>query len=162
MVRFEEASQFNKEKLFLMGLSVIALIVWIGIEMQAYITGRPSFLGIAYIGLFFGLLLWRYAVRYSYALTKQELIIKSRFLFFSRTFTVTLDSLENYCNQYKGNLFKRTGMSRLVHRYSSADNRTTRILRFTEKGKSCGLLLKVSDKFMKELKDLHPKIYETT
>jgi hypothetical protein len=161
MVRYQETSQFNKEKLFWMGLSVIALIIWMGIEIQSYIAGRPSFLGIAYIGLFFGLLLWRYAVRYTYALTNQELIITSQFLYVSRNFIVSLDSLESYCNQYKGNIFKRGGISRLVHRYSAADGRATRILKFTEKEKSCGLLLKISDKFMDELKVLRPKIYET-
>lgn len=162
MIRYDEASQFSKEKLFWMGLSIIALMVWMGVEIQSYIAGRPSFLGIAYIGLFFCLLLWRYAVHYTYVLTNEELIITSQFLNFSRSFTVNLDSLESFCNQYKGNIFKHRGTSRLVHRYSSADSRATRILRFTEKGKSCGLLLKVSDKFMHELKVLHPKIYETT
>jgi len=160
MVRFEEISQFSKNKLFLLGLSVVALMVWMGIEVQSYIAGKPSFLGIAYIGLFWGLLLWRYAVRYIYVLTDHDLIITSQFLYSSRTFTVRLDSVESYCNQYKGSIFKRKGINRFVHRYSSADGRTTRCLIFTEKGKSCGLLLKVSDKFMKELKVFCPKIYE--
>ena len=161
MVKYQETSQFCKEKLFWMGLSIIALIIWMGIEIQSYTAGKPSFLGIAYIGLFCGLLLWRYAVRYTYVLTNQDLIITSQFLYASRTFTVSLDSLESYCNQYKGNIFKRKGVSRLVHRYSAADGRTTRILTFTEKEKACGLLLKISDTFMNKLKTLRPKIYET-
>ncbi|SFL67955.1 hypothetical protein [Pelosinus propionicus] len=160
MVKYQETSQFCKEKLFWMGLSIIALIIWMGIEFQAYLSGKPSFLGIAYIGLFCGLLLWRYAVRYTYVLSNQELIITSQFFYISRTFTINLDSLESYCNQYKGNIFKRKSVSRLVHRYSAADDRVTRMLTFTEKEKSCGLLLKISDTFMNKLKTLRPKIYE--
>lgn len=161
MVKYQETSQFCKEKLFWMGLSIIALIIWMRIEFQSYIAGNPSFLGIAYIGLFCGLLLWRYAVRYTYVLTNKELVIISQFLYISRTFTVSLDSLESYCNQYKGNIFKRKGVSRLIHRYSAADGKVTRILTFTENEKSCGLLLKISDTFMNKLKVLQPKIYET-
>ncbi|EIW16917.1 MULTISPECIES: hypothetical protein [Pelosinus] len=161
MVKYQETSQFCKEKLFWMGLSVIALIIWMGIEVQSYIAGKPSFLGIAYIGLFCGLLLWRYAVRYTYVLTNKELIITSQFLYVSRTFTVHLDSLECYSNQYKGNIFKRRGVSRLIHRYSAADGRDTRMLTFMEKGKACGLLLKISDAFMNKLKILRPEIYES-
>lgn len=160
MVRYEEGSQFNKDKLFLLGLSVVALMVWLGIEIQSNIAGTPSFLGITYIILFFCLLLWRYGVRYCYILTNQDLIVTSQILHYSRTFTIALNLIESYSNEYKGSLFKRTGISRFVHRYSSADNRMTRILIFTEKGKTCGLLLKVSDRFINELRVLHPNIYE--
>ncbi len=160
MVRYEEVSQFDKDKLFLLGLSIVALMVWLGIEIQSYMAGKPSFLGIAYIILFFCLLLWRYGVRYSYILTNQDLIVTSQILHYSRTFTIALNLIESYSNEYKGSLFKRTGISRFVHRYSTADSRMIRILIFTKKGKTCGLLLKVSDRFMNELRVLHPKIYE--
>lgn len=152
MVKYQEKSEFNKKKVLWMGLSILALLAWTGIEVKSYLAGRPSFLGISYIGLFCGLLVWRYAVGYVYILTDDELIINSHFLAVTRTFTVPLYLIESYSDQYVSSLFKRTGISRFVHRYSSGDGRPTRMLVFAQQGKSHAVLFKVSDGFMKALK----------
>ena len=157
MEKYRETSQFSKGKLVWMALSILTLISWTGIEVKSYIEGKPSFLGIAYIGLFCGLLFWRYVVRYIYILTDQELIITSQILSFSRTYTIKLNLVESYSDKYVSNMFKRTGISRFVHRYSSGDGRVTRMLVFTEQGKAIAVLFKVSDRFMKDLKALAPK-----
>jgi len=156
MEKYRETSQFSKKNLVWMVLSILALLVWSGMEIKAYFDGKPSFLGLAYIGLFTGLLFWRYAVTYVYILTDHHLTIKSKTLSFSRTFTVPLNSVDTYSDQYVRSFFKRTGMSRFVHRYSSGDGQVTRLLVFTKEGKSNALLFKVSDGFMKELKTLVP------
>jgi len=154
MEKYRETSEINKVKLLWMGLSILALVVWTGIEVTSYLAGKPSFLGMAYIGLFCGLLVWRYAVSYIYILTDNELIIISNFLFFSRTFTLPLNLVESYSDKYIKSIFKRTGISRFVHRYSSGDGRLTRMVVFSEQGKSHAVLFKVSAGFMKELKAL--------
>ena len=140
------------------GIIHISTCSWIWIEVNAYLEGTPSFLGIAYIGLFAGLIFWRFAVRYVYILTDGEFIIISNVLFFSRTFTVQLNSVDSYSDKYVCSFFKRTGLSRFVHRYSSGDSRETRILVFIEQGKSNAVLFKVSERFMKQLKALTPNI----
>jgi len=163
MEKYRETSQFSKKNLAWMGLSIVGLLAWTGVEVNAYLEGRPSLMGIAYIGLFAGLLFWRFAVGYVYILTASELIIISKTLSFSRRFTVPLQSVESYVDHYVGSIFKRTGISRFVHRYSSGDGQMTRMLVFTQQGKPNGVLFKVSDGFMKELKALVPnKQGETT
>lgn len=158
MEKYRETSQFSKGKLVWMGLSILALVAWAGIEVTACLAGKPSFLGMAYIVLFSGLLFWRYAVSYVYILTDQELIISSKVLFFTRTFTVALDSVESYSEQYvRSFIFTRGGVNRFIHRHSSGDATMMRLLVFSQQGKSSGVLFKVSDRFMKELKSVIPK-----
>lgn len=158
MEKYHEASQLSKGKLVWMGLSIVVLIAWAGIEVTACLAGKPSFLGIAYIILFAGLLFWRYAVNYVYILTDQEFVITSKILFFSRTFAVDLDSVESYSEQYvRSFIFTGNGISRFVHRHSSGDARVMRLLLFSENGKKTGVLFRASDRFMKELKAVIPK-----
>ena len=158
MEKYREISQFNKGKLLWLGLSIGVLIIWGGIEVKACLAGKPSFLGMSYIILFFGLLFWRYAVTYVYILREEEFQIISKVLFFSRSFTVSLDSVENYSETYvRSFIFTRTGLSRFVHRHSSGDGQPMRLLVFSQKGKSNGVLFKVSDQFMKELKKVLAK-----
>lgn len=158
MEKYRETSQFSKGKLVWLGLSILVLIGWAAIELPAYRSGNPSFLGMAYIILFCGLLFWRYAVRYVYILTDQQLLVISKILFFSREFTIDLDSVESYSEQYvRSFIFTRSGISRFIHRHSSGDARAMRSLVFSQQGKKSALLFKVSDKFMKELKAVLPK-----
>lgn len=154
MEKYRETSQFNKGKIPLLVLSIVALVAWAWIEVTAYMAGKPSFLGIAYILLFSGLLFWRYVVSYVYILTDKELIIISQILCFSRRFHVSLDSVESYSEEYvRSFLFTRAGVSRFVHRHSSGDGQMMRQLVFGKQGKLVGVLFKVSDGFMKELKN---------
>ncbi|MDF2566469.1 MAG: hypothetical protein K0Q53_2873 [Massilibacillus sp.] len=159
MEKYRETSEYSKEKLIWMGLAIIALIVWSVVEIKAILAGKLNLGGVVYILLFTGLLIWRYAVSYAYSLTKDELIIYSKFLGFSKTFVVAFDSVENYSDQYVKKLFRRTGISCYNYRYSSGDGKTTRILLFRCKGKKHAVLFKVSDKFMQELQKLMPEKY---
>jgi len=157
MEHYRETSQFSKEKLVWIGLSILTLLVWTVIEVNGYLAGKPSFLGIAYISLFCGLLFWRYTVRYVYILTERELIIVSKILFFHRRFIVSLDTVDSYSEQYvRSFIFTRTGMSRFIHRHSSGDAKTMRMLVFIQQGKNNAVLFKVSDPFMEELKKIIP------
>jgi len=160
MKQYRETSQFSKGNIVWMGLSIVALLGWAWIEAKAYLDGRPSFLGIAYIGLFAGLIFWRYAVRYVYSLTDSEFIITSKVFYFSRTFIVPLNAVDSCSDKYVRSFLKRTGISRFVHRYSSGDGQETRMLVFIERGKPNAVLFKVSDNFMKQLKSLTPQIRE--
>lgn len=158
MEKYREMSQFSKGKLVWMALSIVVLIIWAWVEVTACLAGKPSFLGMAYIVLFSGLLFWRYAVGYTYILTDREFIIISKILFFSRTFSVSLESVESYSERYvRSFIFTRTGMNRFIHRHSSGDPKVMRMLVFSEQGKSSGVLFKVSDQFMKELIELVPR-----
>lgn len=158
MEKYREISKFSQGKLIWLGLSIIVLITWAGVEVKACLGGKPSFLGMAYIVLFSCLLFWRYAVSYIYILNAQEVIVISKILFFSRTFTVPLAAVESYSEKYvRSFIFTRSGMNRFVHRHSSGDARPMRLLVFLQNGKSNALLFKVSDGFMKELKALLPK-----
>jgi len=160
MKEYQETSQFSKGNLIWMVLSIAALLVWAWIEVNAYLDGKPSFLGIAYIGLFAGLIFWRFAVRYVYSLTDGEFIITSKVFCFSRTFTVPLNAVDSYSDKYVRSFLKRTGINRFVHRYSSGDGQETRMLVFIERGKPNAVLFKVSDSFMRQLKSSTPKIRE--
>lgn len=154
MEKYREKSQVTKTKLIWLVLSIVVLAVWLSVEIKDYYLGRPSFLGIAYIVLFTGLLFWRYAVRYVYILNDRDLTIISQFLSFTRTFTVSLNSVEGYSEKYVRTPFKRTGINRFVHRYSSGDGRVTRSLVFKQQGKLNAVLFKASDQFMEQLKSL--------
>lgn len=155
MEKYREISQLNKGKLVWLGLSIVILIGWGWIEIITILSGKPSFLGMAYIILFVCLLFWRYAVRYIYILTEQEFIIISKMLFFSRTFIVPLTAVESYSEKYvRSFIFTRSGMNRFIHRHSSGDANPMRIVVFSQNKKANALLFKASDRFMKELKAL--------
>ncbi|MGI6092865.1 MAG: hypothetical protein GX348_05255 [Veillonellaceae bacterium] len=153
---YREDSQYNNSKLVWLWLAVLVLSVWLCKEVDSILAGRFSFTGSAYIVLFSGLLAWRYAVRYTYSLTKDQIIIKSHFLWFTRTFIVDLDLVESCSSQYVKSKFRRCGIKRYVHRYSSGDANPTRIILFNRKGERQALLIKVGDNFLDELSDLIP------
>ncbi|MEN6413924.1 MAG: hypothetical protein ABFC84_14370 [Veillonellales bacterium] len=159
---YRERSHYNSSKLIWLWLAAAVLAVWLGEELHSVWTGRPSLLGIGYIVCFIGLLLWRYAIRYTYSLTKQQLVIRSHFLWLSRTFTVDLNSVESYSDQYVKKLFNRNGIKRYVYRYSSGDGNLIRIIVFHCKGERQAVLIKVQDCFMDELSRLLPGKYRET
>lgn len=152
MGKYQETTEYSIKNLIAMGLSIAVLVGWLVIERESYLNGKPSFLGIGYIIFFSCLIIWRYAVRYTYQLTDQELSITSCFLWFSPTIIIPLHSIETYSNRYVKQFFKRAGMSRYIYRYSSGDSRTTRIVVFKEKGKLSAVLFKVSDHFMEKIR----------
>lgn len=159
MEKYRETSDYNKEKLIWMWLAIIALFVWTVFEIKNISAGKLNFAAIAYILLFAGLLIWRYAISYTYALTKDELIIHSKFLSFSQKVVVPLNTIENYSDQYVKKFFRRTGISYYSYRYSSGDGNSTRILLLRKNGKKQAVLFKVSDKFMQQLQRLMPEKY---
>ncbi|MPM25499.1 hypothetical protein SDC9_71994 [bioreactor metagenome] len=153
---YRELSQYNSSKLLWLWLAIIVLVMWLGKEVHSILAGKPSFTGVAYVVLFGGLLVWRYAVRYTYSLTNRQIIIISHFLWFSRTFTVDLSMIESYSGKYVRSIFKRNGIKRYVHRYSSGDSDPTRIIIFNHKGERQALLIRVGEKFADELSGLIP------
>lgn len=152
MSKYQETTEYSIKNLIAMGLIIAVLIGWLTIEVESSVSGKTSFLGLGYILFFSCLVIWRYAVRYTYLLTDQELSITSRFLWFSPTITIPLNSIETYSNRYVKQFFKRSGMSRYIYRYSSGDSRPTRIIIFKEKGKLSAVLFTVSDQFMERLR----------
>jgi len=107
-----------------------------------------------------GLLVWRYAFRYTYILTDTEFIIETYGLGMKRTYTVDLAKTESFADRYKKSFFRKTGIRQYVHRYSSGDALPTRILVFSENGKKLtAVLFKVSDRFMNELAARMPRQY---
>ena len=156
MELYREFSQYHKSKLVWLWLPVIALALWLWLEMDAWFAGRPSFTGIAYIICLSGLLIWRYAVRYTYCLSKQQLVITSRFLCFERTFLLDLASIEGFSFVYVKSAAKRAGIRHYVYRYSSGDGNPTRIIVFNRGKGRQAVLFKVQEGFMDELKALIP------
>lgn len=156
---YRECSRYNNSKLLWFWLAVAVLAVWLGEEVHSALAGRPSFIGLGYIVCFIGLLVWRYGVRYTYSVTKRQLVIISHFLWVSRTFTVDLDSVESYSGKYVKKLFKRNGIKRYVYRYSSGDGNPTRIIIFHYQGERRAVLVKVQERFMDELSRLLPGKY---
>lgn len=159
MEEYRETSEYSKEKLVWMWLAIIALIVWSVVEIRAILAGRLNFGGVAYILLFSGLLIWRYAISYTYSLTREEFILHSKLLNFSKTVVIPLDSVELYSDQYVKKFFRRTGISSYSYRYCSGDGSPTRILLFKKNGKKHAVLFKVSDTFMRELRKRMPEKY---
>lgn len=153
---YREFSKYNNSKMMWLWLSILALAVWLGKEVDSILAGKPSFIGVAYVVLFSGMLVWRYAVRYTYSLTNRQIIIISHFLWFSRIFTVDFDLVESCSGKYVKSKFRRCGIKRYVHRYSSGDANPTRIIIFKCKGERQALLIRVGDNFLDELSGLIP------
>ncbi|WP_378953858.1 hypothetical protein [Pelosinus sp. sgz500959] len=152
MEKYQEITEYSTKNLIGMGFIITVLVSWLAIERESYVGGNVSYLGIGYILFFSCILIWRYAVRYTYILTDQELRITSRFLWFSPTIVIPLNSIETYSKRYVKQYFKRAGMSRYIYRYSSGDGRTIRIVIFKDKGKLSAVLFKVSDQFMEKIR----------
>ena len=53
--------------------------------------------------------------------------------------------------------FKKTKLRHYIHRYSSVDGETMRLIVFNENGSLRGVLFKVSDRFIKELRKKMPE-----
>lgn len=153
---YREQSHYNASKLEWLLLAIVVLMVWISEELKSVLVGRPSLVGSGYIVCFIGLLVWRYAVRYTYSLTKQNLIIISQFLWFSRIFILDLNSIECYSERYVKNMVKHDGIKRYIYRYSSGDDNPTRIIIFHYKGERQAVLIRVQECFFDELRRLLP------
>ncbi|WP_425060606.1 hypothetical protein SCACP_13410 [Sporomusa carbonis] len=159
MEKCRESTVYHKSQLFWLLLAVIALLIWSAAEFKSYFAGKPSYLGIGYILFFIGILIWRYAFRYTCILNEHEMIVISQGLGISRTVRINLDDVESFADRYVKSFFRRTGISRYLYRYSSGDNRPIRILVFKKKTKMHAVLFKSSDKFIEELANLKPKQY---
>lgn len=156
MERYREISVNTRQGLMWMWLAVIALLVWLGWEIYSTMHGKVSILGYGYIIFFFGLLIWRYALKYTYILTDKELIIITQGLGINNTYTVDLALTESYTNKYVRKFFRKTKISKYIHRYSSADTNPTRLLVINKNGKLHGILFRVSDRFIDELRTMMP------
>lgn len=159
MEKYRESTIYNKGQLMWLLLSIVALAVWLVWEVKSYMEGKPSYIGIGYILFFAGLLVWRYAFRYTCILSEHEMVVISQGLGISRTFKIDLDTVESFSNNYIKSFFRRTGIKRYLYRYCSGDNRPTRILVFKVNGKMNAVLFKASDKFIEELVKLKPNNY---
>ncbi len=157
MERYRETSTYCRENLIWMGLAIAALLAWLGWEIYQTMQGKVSLIGYGYILMFFVLLIWRFAFRYTYILTNKELIIITYGFGVNRTYKVDLAQTESYTNRYVRKFFRQTKISRYIHRYSSGDKNPTRLLVFSTNGKLTGVIFKASDRFIEELKVMMPK-----
>lgn len=153
---YREQSHYNISKMEWLLLAIVVLIVWLCEELKSILAGRPSLVGIGYIICFVGLLVWRYAVRYTYSLTKQNLIIISHFLWLSRTFILDLNAIEHYSGRYVKKIVHHDGIKCYLYRYCSGDDNPTRIITFHYKGKRQAVLIRVQEGFFYELRKLLP------
>jgi hypothetical protein len=152
-----EKSENSKSMLGWMWLAILGLAVWLGIEINSWLRGHLSLLGFAYIFFFCGLLVWRYAVRYDYRLTREQVVITSKFLWLTYVLAVDITAVESYSGQYIKKAFRSAGITQYLYRYSSGDGRPTRILIFSKKEKLKAILFRVSDSFMDELRKRMPE-----
>lgn len=159
MERCHDSTVYNKSRLVWLLLAIIALLVWLAYEVKSYLAGKGNYLGVGYILFFTGLLIWRYAFRYTCILYHDTMVIISKGLGISRTFSINLADVESFSNKYVKGFFRRTGISRYLYRYSSGDNRPTRILVFRKSGKMHAVLFKANDAFIEELVKLKPNNY---
>lgn len=155
--RYREKSKYSKENLGWMAVSIVALAVWLGYEIYQTLNHRFSLMGYGYIIMFIGLLIWRFAYRYTYILTDDEMVIISEGLGMTRTLRIDLAKTESYTNRYVRRFFRQTKIGQYFHRYSSGDSMPTRLLVFSEGGKLKGVIFKASDQFIEELKKIMPK-----
>lgn len=156
MEKCRESTIHGKEQLFWMVLAIAALAGWLVYEIMLRMAGRGTYTTIIYIACLAGVLIWRYAVRYTYILTNSELVVVSSLFGYSRQISVSLSQVESFSNQFVKQFFRRTKISHYIYRYSSTDPRTTRIFVFNKNGKLHGLLFKVSDAFIEEMRAMMP------
>jgi len=159
MEKCRDGTVYNKGQLVWLLLATIALLGWLAYEVQSYLAGKGNYMGVGYILLFTGLLIWRYAFRYTCILHQDAMVVISEGLGISRTFRINLDDVESFSNKYVKGFFRRTGISRYLYRYSSGDSRPTRILVFRQSGKMHAVLFRANDTFIEELAKLKPDNY---
>ncbi len=135
-------------------LVILALFAW---EAYQSSLGKISLLGWSYATIFLGLWVWRCIFTYTYILTDTEFIVLSHGLGFTRKYVNKLELTESYTNKYVKSFFKKTKLRHYIHRYSSVDGETMRLIVFNENGSLRGVLFKVSDRFIKELRKKMPE-----
>lgn len=139
------------------GIALIILLAWMAYEIRMYLSTAAGPGAIIYILGFLGLFIWRYAFRYTYILSADELAVVTEGLGLERRFAVKAGEVEGFAVKYKKKLLKGRGIKKLIYRYSSLDPNPVRILLFKRDGRLQGLLFKGSDEFFRNLQELLPE-----
>lgn len=153
---YREVSGENTERKFYRYCALLVILSFFAWEAYQTSQGKVSFLGWSYSVIFLGLWIWRCVFKYTYILTDSEFIVLSHGLGFTRKYSNKLERTESYTNKYIKSFFKKTKLRHYIHRYSSVDGEQMRLIVFNENGSLRGVLFKVSDRFIKELKKKMP------
>ena len=158
----ETSTRSNERK----GIAVLALVLILALcskDITALVkNGHINVMG---LGMGLGLLalwVWRISFSYTMILYKDRTMeIIQHGLGFNRSYTVDLRATQTFAEKYKRSFFRKTKISKYIHRYDSLDNNDQHLLVFTEgpKQKMVGLLFKSSDKFVRNMKKQFPDNY---
>lgn len=125
-------------------------------------TRHMSLLGVGIDCVLLVLWFWRISFKYTLVLYKEkQLEVITTGLGMKSSYFVDLTRAESFTDKYVKSFFRKTKISKYVHRYDSLDNNQQRLLVFTEgeKNKLTGLLFKCSDDFLKQLRKQIPDKY---
>lgn len=160
--REESGTSFGRKVIAFIALLLIGCLYsyeW----MQIQETYRMNLLGWGMDTVLLVLWFWRVSFKYTLILYKDKRlkVITSGMFFIKRTYEVDLTRTESITDKYVKSFFRKTRISHYIHRYSSLDENSQRLLVFTEgkKNKLAGLIFKSSDKFLQQLRRQMPDKY---
>ncbi len=159
--REESSTSTDRKVIAAIALFVIALLFYDeGTNLLQ--THRINLLGWGMYCCFLGLWVWRVLFSYTLILYREhKLEVISHGLGIRRSYTVDLTRTASFTNRYVKSFFKKTKISRYIHRYNSLDGHTQRLLVFTQgkHNRLAGLLFKASDQFIVHLRRQLPEKY---
>ncbi len=156
----ESHSQGNRK--LLSGVALLIIGCMFAYELyNVYGHGHFNLLGWGMNFCLLGLWIWRNCYHYTLLLYRGRLEVVTHGLGLRRTYQVDLAQTESFTNRYVRSFFRRTKISRYVHRYNSLDGNQQRLLVFREgkKGRLVGLLFKASEDFVRQLRRQMPEKY---
>ncbi len=159
--REESSTSTDRKVLAAIALAIIAYFFY-DEAANFRATGRVNLLAWGMYACFLGLWVWRVLFGYTLILYRDHrLEVISHGLGIRRSYTVDLTRTESFTNRYVKSFFKKTKISRYIHRYNSLDGHTQRLLVFTQgkHNRLAGLLFKASDEFISHLRRQLPDKY---
>ncbi|MDT8902282.1 hypothetical protein [Anaeroselena agilis] len=154
MVR--EKSSWGREQAVIGAAALAALLAWMAYEIKMYLSTGAGPGAIIYILGFLGLFVWRYAFRYTYIASADEVAVVTEGLGLERRFAVNASEVEGFAVKYNKKALKGRGINKFIYRYSALDPNPVRILLFRRDGKLQGVLFKGSEEFFRSLQELMP------
>lgn len=161
--REESGTTFGRKVIAFIALMLIGCLYtyeW----MQVQETRHLSIAGWGLDTVLLALWFWRVSFKYTIILYKDHRleVITRGMIFIKRSYVVDLTKVESFTNKYVRSFFRKTKIRHYIHRYSSLDPNSQRLLVFTEgkkNNKLAGLLFKCSDDFLKKLQRQLPDKY---
>ncbi len=159
---YTEESQVQSSRKVISGAALLLIACMFVYELYNFCgKGHFNLLGWGMNFCLLGLWIWRNCYGYTLLLYRGRLDVITHGLGLRRTYSVDLTQTESFTNRYVRSFFRRTKISKYIHRYDSLDGHPQRLLVFREGKKKhlAGLIFKASDDFIRQLRRQLPDKY---